>query len=1062
MTDIDVQPTLVIQPNRSPWVQMVEIIEDRLSESRVPLNPNTEHFAELLTQQVPVHGEITLTRLLEICVHSAAVADAALVDFLGLVDITTEQLEARQQFHIRHTVYYYIRSLEFTREEFIQILTQYQLSFPADSVFAANFIEELEQSPTQNHVHLRYVGCTSENTPRGRLQDDISGIARNRFSNFYQCLHNIFPNKHFRVYLVPNFSFDSEEQNYGQRHLIDGREQILIHFLGRSVLLNSQPGGFYRAYQPGQDDVDLMRQYGHNDLAYEYLYADPNNNAVIGYAGDQFHQQQRAALHNVYHQGYHGALGVEDPVSRNLIREEHIQFYTDSALPRPCYVLPTGGHTPVTPVTIFAKDITRSDFAELRHFFAGSRSGDVTRTILGYCFPGHITDQFFAPSFHDLWPCRPRSRHRGDLPNTLVTVSGEIIQALNTIIIVTLGFQPTSVAFSNFQGSYSLGESEFKNMIGNPTIVDHNINFTPSIASPIPTSNYSILIPHLHPGFVSYGSASPVILRFMHLTWCKTIILLNTVIGMLIGGATPHNPKSRPFCDEALRLFNERCEQGDINDQFERSRAQVIQMTSVITIERIQGTLLQAEMNGFPSVGPQAYRPSIYARTAMLQRHDLYGLTLGGPGTPERTLQRLELERKQYPELRQLQSFRNRHITNEWREWFCNLAEGRHILGLIAQRIGVERTTPIPGMSLSKARIINNFIHRTNPELWQSNIDWRNIPEIVQAAYQEHQRFVRSHVRPVPSSEMRRRSLLGVFARLRGRMIDYFIRQPVICDTQGKIHCCVFNDETFTQFSSEQEGIFVGKAYQGNQVLDFDPDVCEYALVLKTQMNNHLDFSYPRVQPAHGAARGGRGRAIRGRRVSNNQQTQEQLVNQHIQSIADTQIQDQRAEEDIPRVRQPHDDRKFIDDWLLLLKARNSYFICFRRTLSRFEIPLRDFVQQEADNPSFDWQRIIDLFLRQYLPMHNHPYRFTSKFAPPEQYLFGSIRQVVMQHGDRFEQAVWLYYIDQSSNHGAITKHLQNYACNMSMESALTGSRPHIPGRIAGRTATRTQPTRNR
>ena len=121
--------------------------------------------------------------------------------------------------------------------------------------------------------------------------------------------------------------------------------------------------------------------------------------------------------------------------------------------------------------------------------------------------------------------------------------------------------------------SYFLGESEFKNMIGNPMIVDHNINFTPSISSPVPTSNYSILIPHLDPGFVSYGSASPVILRFMHLTWCKTIILLNTVIEMLIGGTTPHNPKSRSFCDEALRLFNERCEQGNINDQFERSRA---------------------------------------------------------------------------------------------------------------------------------------------------------------------------------------------------------------------------------------------------------------------------------------------------------------------------------------------------------------------------------------------------------------------------------------------------------------------------------------------------------
>ncbi|KAI7849173.1 hypothetical protein BDC45DRAFT_574188 [Circinella umbellata] len=464
MTDIDVQPILTIRPNRSPWVQMIEIIEDRLSESRVPLDPNTEHFAELLTEQVAVYGEITLTQLLKACVHPMGVPDATLVQFLGLVDITTEQQETQHHFNIGHTVYYYIRSLELTREEFIWILTQYQVSFQADTVFATNFIEELDQYPTQMHANVRCAGCTNESTPR-----------------------------------------------------------------------------------------------------------------------------------------YHGALGVEDPVSRNLITEQHIQFYTNSALPRLRHIIPMGGHTLVTPILIFAKDITRSDFIELRHFFAGSRSGDA---------------------------CRPRCRRRGDLPTALVIVSGEVMQILSTIIIVTLGFQATSVAFSNFQGSYSLEESEFKNMIGNPTIVDQNINFTPSISAPVPTSNYSILVPHIDPGFVSYGSPSLVILRYMHLTWW----------------------------------------------------------------------------------------------------------------TPELMLQQLELERKQYPELRQLASFQNHHTISMWCDWFCNLTESRHILGLISERIGAKRTTPIPGVSLSKAFIINNYVQHTNPELWH-------------------------YIRPKPRTDMRRLSLLGVYAR---------------------------------------------------------------------------------------------------------------------------------------------------------------------------------------------------------------------------------------------------------------------------------------------------------
>ncbi|KAG2217622.1 hypothetical protein INT45_004177 [Circinella minor] len=237
MTDIIDQITLVIQTNKSPWIQMMKIIEDRLSKLEILLDSNTKvlcpvtyptsdciakavkdtrKYENFLDQRrtlphnvlLPIqeklvlnnpnadlprtwlaHSKSILTWLLEICVHSAAVPDATLVDFLGLeVDVATRQLEAQQQFNIGHTLYYYICSLE---------------------LFGATM-------------------------------------------------------------------------------------------------------------------------------------------------GDQW------------------------------------RIFGES------------GHTTVTPVAIFAKDITRSDFAKLRHFFAGSRSGNVTRTLLGTVSLVKHTDQLFSSSFHDL------------------------------------------------------------------------------------------------------------------------------------------------------------------------------------------------------------------------------------------------------------------------------------------------------------------------------------------------------------------------------------------------------------------------------------------------------------------------------------------------------------------------------------------------------------------------------------------------------------------------------------------------------------------------------------
>ncbi|KAI9271618.1 hypothetical protein BDA99DRAFT_300566 [Phascolomyces articulosus] len=131
------------------------------------------------------------------------------------------------------------------------------------------------------------------------------------------------------------------------------------------------------------------------------------------------------------------------------------------------------------------------------------------------------------------------------------------MRELRTIVIVTLGFQPASVAYLYFRDGYicySLGENECITKIGMPEIIDYNNNCVASTLTLEPNASFRILMPHLHPGFVSYGPTDPIILRFMYLTWCKTILLIDVVLDMSLIDVSNNEPGSRQFCEEALQL----------------------------------------------------------------------------------------------------------------------------------------------------------------------------------------------------------------------------------------------------------------------------------------------------------------------------------------------------------------------------------------------------------------------------------------------------------------------------------------------------------------------------
>ncbi|KAG2220819.1 hypothetical protein INT45_004480 [Circinella minor] len=993
--DIDIEPELHLQNvQHTVYYTLVRTIEDRLLESSISLSPNTESFVDVVAGNNADLGDYQ--SLLQVARCSASCTNNEVQRALGLVHL---QDQAEEQHHLppNDHVYYYVRSIELSKDEFERVIHRYSNEF-SDSIYIENLREHLINHPWRNDtIYLRYGGCTSHTTPLQRLHEDtLPGASPTRFSNFYRSLHHVLPDKQFQVFLVPNLSIQGRLEDYDTRYQVDGREQILIHFLGRSTLLNSQPGGYYRYYQPLNDDIQSiqpLRDAQNLRNAEQYLF---NEQGPVQ-PPDNAHVQQ---LQEIYNTGYRIQLLQEVPYYGGLITNDHVTFFGNQAYPKTQRPVRGGD---VTPIIIFAKDITRTDFALLRSFFDGSRSGAITKDLITevFHFQQQVIPQFTPPAFHDLWPCRPRSRQRGDLPQSLIHTSGRIMQNLRAALIITLGFSPASVGFSNFQGCYSLGVNEYSTSLGIPQIIDYDYQYDAGRQDQQGPRFKSIMIPHLHPGFVSYGSADPRILRLMFLCWCRTLILLDIIIELLnIQRPGVPEPGTTEFCQQVLNTWEQRESVTDLPNRINEARAAVINLTSSLATERSLSRLSRSELYGQPPPGPGAYVSLEYGRASMASKRERYGLAAGRPNSQERISQRLRLERARYPELRRLPSFVNG--LDEWRIFFDNLREDTVIFNAILARIGVENIVPLAGLTRGQTRILTT---RCQPPVgWTGGNEWMNDPEMAMAAFSQFMEDLRSRIPAVSPNELRRRGGLGLLARFGHLFIDFFIRKPVRCDRNGKVHLQVFLDD-FVQHRAEPEGIFVGVQYQGNRMIDLDPDICDHALVLKNEDNTIA-------------------------RPANN----------------------------------PNEEAKLIYDWWLLLHSRDGYFACFRRTVQELGLNLRNYIQQEVDRPlaqQFSWRNIINRFLTTSCPVLNTNYmfltqrRFASRRTRTHRYGYQVSLRVIyteistfvnndaqLANTTEFERIIWNMYLQEANLRTQLTRIFKSneQAVGFTLRTERTGS----------------------
>lgn len=61
-----------------------------------------------------------------------------------------------------------------------------------------------------------------------------------------------------------------------------------------------------------------------------------------------------------------------------------------------------------------------------------------------------------------------------------------------------------------------------------------------------------IVVPHLHPGYVSYGSGDMRILRLLLLTWCRTLLLVSCCLELVNDPESQLQRGTPAFCVAAM------------------------------------------------------------------------------------------------------------------------------------------------------------------------------------------------------------------------------------------------------------------------------------------------------------------------------------------------------------------------------------------------------------------------------------------------------------------------------------------------------------------------------
>lgn len=413
------------------WDQLLHLIEDRLDDSQV----NIQHdITEFLRRLFP-EGSQPLSQLLRLSQHSERMSDDEIIAILSLDEVHGSDVPNMSTSTLSSTRYY-IRSIKLSASELRRALEQYRTSY-FDHNYCDSLMAQIQDMRPQDSVWLRYVGCTFASTPFDRHMDDVPrGASPTRYGNFCTVLHDTLERPlNTRVFEFTRLNLQGQQPRHPMdRDTVDGIEIFLIHLFGRHILLNSQPGGYYRSYVPNQGERACI-----NTLDFQPA------TTVISSGGSQQQSNNAAAVERLLYQLRDQLQQRHTDDSRNaaaMMDPQHITFIANQA---------TSGDTfqgNIIPMIMFGSKISLENHNLQRHFLDGSRSGMVTADMIKDILS---IQQLSTIPIYDLWPVPSQHHLEDDDTTCFIETSANVMRTLQAHVIVTLGYETAAVTQSKFR-----------------------------------------------------------------------------------------------------------------------------------------------------------------------------------------------------------------------------------------------------------------------------------------------------------------------------------------------------------------------------------------------------------------------------------------------------------------------------------------------------------------------------------------------------------------------------------------------------------------------------------
>ncbi|KAI8073031.1 hypothetical protein BC940DRAFT_364142 [Gongronella butleri] len=644
---------------------------------------------------------------------------------------------------------FYIRSLLLKVAVMRVILTLYDEKYN-DAAFVKNWAHYIENLRDDDVVAVRYVGMT-ERSAEHRAQQDTAAV------DLLTVTH-------------PRF-------HPGRFKLVDATEQFLIHLLGRDLLLNSQPGGFYQSFAADDDDLSAIRALR------LVLDAAPTKTAME-------HKQDKENVQNVLEKHVPGfANGKNDNVLKTFVKQAVGEYGVGDGAIR-------------SPVMVIGDDNTFSDVKTGESFFGISRGGTLAAKLIGYVHGAAERAPQSSPKypFADVYPTTDQS----DLDAHILALA-KVIQIARPVVIVPMGFLPTAIAYSNFHGMRALGNNNYSSVRGLPFICNVDAEFDLNLATSKEARDlHCIAIATVDPGFIKHGHCSPEAMRYMMLVWARVALIEDCALKVM---QRPDAPPlmTRAMCEAVMDLWMCReaeCDLGSrIDDAAKWHDAYAQQNRDARAKAEVRG--LAPSFRADPDF--EAHR-TVANRKSIIAQAALVGQTVGKPYSPERDHQACVLLRSNYAILRRHPQFDNKSV---WKAWFMAQKENKSIHHLSAAQ---ARCDPLV-LSDAEADFLANECAELVGER-KGDREWLVDTEKVRLARHLHKK------------QQER------YREKKKKAIELFVMQEIVVTSGRTYHRVLINGKE----EMLRGGLWISgsKAFKsGTYILDLDPAIDASALVVK-------------------------------------------------------------------------------------------------------------------------------------------------------------------------------------------------------------------------------------